>query len=72
MFGVVNLNLGSLIIFSAELFTLLIKASISKSSNILSGRTDINYLVLDTLDKWVGSDGMTGGEVGPPKLPRCV
>ena len=59
-------------IFSAEEFTLLIKASISKSSSILSGRTAISYFVLETLDKWVGSDGITGGDVGPPKLPKCV
>ena len=72
MFGVVNLNLGSLMIFSAEEFTLFMKASISKSSSILSGTTAISYFVLETFDRWVGSDGMTGGEVGPPKLPKCV
>ena len=32
----------------------------------------MDYSVLETLDKCEGSDGITGGLVGPPKFPIWV
>ena len=65
-------NLLSPTISSAVVFTLSIKDAISASAKILSGKIAMDYSVLETLDKCEGSDGITGGLVGPPKFPMWV